>query len=232
MKKTSGIIDNNKVNKNRELSKYEAGLNVWDQRIGAAAVRAKNWRLVAILSLFIAGGAVAGVIYMGSRTNIVPYIVHVDNSTGAVLSVAPVTKRTQANEQEIEYFIWNVVKKARTLPRDLIVFDENWKEVYMYLDSTSSNKFNDMAIREGYKNKMETKMTTQLSLKGFSKYSGQDNTYQVRWKEALYGSDGKLISDISYEAFFSIDYKSVTTDIVHVNPLGLLVKDFSISQER
>ena len=231
-KNSSGILQNNQVNKEGEMNKYNNAQQVWDNRVGAAAVRGKNWRLVAYLSLLIAGSSVAGVVYMGSKSSIIPYIVQVDNSTGAILSVAPVAKREKANEQEVEYFIWNVIKKARTLPRDLVVFDQNWKDVYTFLDAASSNKFNDMAIREGYQNKIQTKMTTQLNLKGFNKYSGQDNTYQLRWIEVLYDSEGKIVNDTAYEAFFSLEYKPVTTTTVHVNPLGIVIKDFSISQER
>lgn len=161
-----------------------------------------------------------------------PYIVQVDARSGAVLSVERVDARSQANETEIEYFLWNVTRKARTLPKDLVIYKQNWEEVYAYLDQSCANKMNNMAIAENYQSKISNNYTTMLKLKGFNKYSGQDNTYQVRWEETLYDATGKVISSYSMEAFYTIDFTAVTSENIHINPLGIQIKDFSVSQER
>lgn len=140
--------------------------------------------------------------------------------------------RSRANETEVEYFLWNVTRKARTLPKDLVIYKQNWEEVYSYLDQTCANKMNNMAISEDYQTKISNGNTTMLKLKGFNKYSGQDNTYQIRWDETLYDASGKIISNYSMEAFYTIDFVQVTKESIHLNPLGIQIKDFSVSQER
>lgn len=211
---------------------YSKAGEVWDRLFGAATVRFKTWRMIACLSMVLNVTLVCGISYIGSRSSIVPYIVEVDAKSGAVLTVERVDARSQANETEIEYFLWNVTRKARTLPKDLVIYKQNWEEVYAYLDQSCANKMNNMAIAEDYQTKISNNYTTMLKLKGFNKYSGQDNTYQVRWDETLYDATGKVISNYSMEAFYTIDFTAVTNENIHVNPLGIQIKDFSVSQER
>lgn len=211
---------------------YSKAGEVWDRLFWAATVRFKTWRMIACLSMVLNVTLVCGISYIGSRSSIVPYIVQVDAKSGAVLTVERVDARSQANETEIEYFLWNVTRKARTLPKDLVIYKQNWEEVYAYLDQSCANKMNNMAIAEDYQTKISNNYTTMLKLKGFNKYSGQDNTYQVRWDETLYDATGKVISNYSMEAFYTIDFTAVTNENIHVNPLGIQIKDFSVSQER
>lgn len=211
---------------------YSKAGEVWDKLFGAATVRYKNWRMMACISMVLNIALVCGIAFIGSRSSIVPYIVQVDDKSGAVLSVDRVDARSQANETEIEYFLWNVTRKARTLPKDLVIYKQNWDEVYAYLDQSCANKMNNMAISEDYQTKISNNYTTMLKLKGFNKYSGQNNTYQIRWDETMYDATGKVISNYSMEAFYTIDFVAVTNENIHLNPLGIQIKDFSISQER
>lgn len=112
------------------------------------------------------------------------------------------------------------------------MYRANWEELYTYLDSATTNKINSMAISEGYQKKLKEGQTTLLKLKGFNRYSGQDNTYQVRWEESLYDASGKLMNVTSMEAFYTIEFIKVQSETIHINPLGLIIKDFSISEER
>lgn len=221
-----------KTGKETPETPYSMANEVWDKLFGAATVRYKNWRMMACMSMVLNIALVCGIAFIGSRSSIVPYIVQVDNQSGAVLSVDRVDARSQANETEIEYFLWNVTRKARTLPKDLVIYKQNWDEVYAYLDQSCANKMNNMAISEDYQTKISNNYTTMLKLKGFNKYSGQDNTYQIRWDETMYDATGKVISNYSMEAFYTIDFVAVTNENIHLNPLGIQIKDFSISQER
>lgn len=211
---------------------YSMANEVWDRLFGAATVRYKNWRMMACMSMILNLALVLGITFIGSRSSIVPYIVQVDDKSGAVLTVDRVDARSVANETEIEYFLWNVTRKARTLPKDLVIYKQNWDEVYAYLDQSCANKMNNMAISEDYQTKINNNYTTMLKLKGFNKYSGQDNTYQIRWDETLYDATGKVLSNYSMEAFYTIDFVQVTNETIHLNPLGIQIKDFSVSQER
>lgn len=221
-----------KIGKEVPETPYSNAKEVWDKLFGAAVVRFKTWRMIACISMVLNLVLVLGICFIGSRSSIMPYIVQVDEKSGTILSVDRVDARSQANETEIEYFLWNVTRKARTLPKDLVLYKQNWEEVYSYLDQSCANKMNNMAIAEDYQTKISNGNTTMLKLKGFNKYSGQDNTYQIRWDETLYDASGKVISNYSMEAFYTIDFVQVTNETIHLNPLGIQIKDFSVSQER
>ena len=127
---------------------YSKAQQEYDKRSGTAKAAAANWRLIAFILCFITLLSNGAAYYFANRSVIVPYIVEVDGKTGAVISSSKVYDRSQANSTEIEYFVWQIIKKTRTLPKDVIVYENNWNDVYTFLDSSSSQKFNDMAIRE------------------------------------------------------------------------------------
>ena len=59
---------------------YQSAAQVWDDRIGSARVRAKNWRLMAfgclVLALLMAGGSV----WRSAQSIVTPYVIEVDEA--------------------------------------------------------------------------------------------------------------------------------------------------------
>lgn len=52
---------------------YRRAGQIWDTRIGSARVQAKNWRLMAFGSLFLAAGAGAALLYQSLQGSVVPW---------------------------------------------------------------------------------------------------------------------------------------------------------------
>lgn len=209
---------------------YQRGQDGYTKTLGVAVHSAANWRFFAaglLLMNFINFG---WNVYLSTRSSIVPYIVEVDSSSGAVISTSKVFARSVANKKEIEYFIWELVKKARTIPKDIIVYENNWNDLYTFLDGSTSQKMNDMAIRESHRDKLKNGITTMLQLKTVTPLSGKDDTYNVRWSEYRYDSDGKKLGEYELEAFFTVQQYNTDEKTAYINPLGLRIKDFSMSQ--
>ena len=209
---------------------YNRAQQEYDKRSGTAKAAAANWRLIAFCLCFITLISNGAAYYFANRSVIVPYIVEVDARTGAVISSSKVYDRSTANQKEIEYFSWQVIKKSRTLPKDVIVYETNWNDVYTFLDSASSQKFNDMAIREDHRGKLALGITTMLNLQQITPVSGNDNTFNVRWNEVTYNADGSKAGEYSLEAYLTVQQLSPTEKDINVNPLGLKIKDFNISK--
>lgn len=209
---------------------YKKAQDEFTKTIGTAKAAAANWRMMAFGLLAFSLLSLASLIFFATRSTVVPYIVEVDSKNGAVLSTSKVYANSQAGQKEIEYFIWQIVKKTRTLPKDIVLYDNNWKEVYAFMDAQTSQKFNDMAIRENHKDKLENGITTMLNLKSITPLSNQENTYNIRWTESKYENDGKVSGEYELEGFFSIQQGEVNEKTVFINPLGLKIIDFSISQ--
>ena len=100
-----------KMEKELPETPYSKANEVWDKLMGAAIVRFKTWRMVACISMILNLVLVLGICFIGSRSSIIPYIVQVDDKSGAILSVDRVDARSRANETEVEYFLWNVTRK-------------------------------------------------------------------------------------------------------------------------
>lgn len=209
---------------------YKAAQDEFTRTVGTAKAAAANWRLMAFGLLFLSAVSLAGTYYFANRATIIPYIVEVDSKTGALISTSKVYDRSQANRQEIEYFIWDLVKKSRTIPKDIILYEKNWSDVYTFLDTQTSQKFNDMALREHHKEKLQSGITTMLALKSITPLSNQDNTFNIRWSEIKYDADGKKSGEYELEAYFTMQQLPLDERTVYINPLGLKVKDFNISQ--
>ena len=130
----------------------------------------------------------------------------------------------------MEYFIWQIIKKTRTLPKDMVLYESNWNEAYTFLTSETSTKMNDMAVREKQEQKLKDGKTTKLDLKSITPLAGQDNTFNVRWNEVTYDNNGRVLTEYEMEAFFSVEQTALDENTVYSNPLGIRVKDFTISQ--
>src|SRR3546814_7958309 len=57
---------------------YQRAGQLWDERIGAARVQAKNWRLMAFGGLLLTAGLSSALIWQSMQSHVVPYVVEVD----------------------------------------------------------------------------------------------------------------------------------------------------------
>lgn len=209
---------------------YKKAQDEFTKTVGSKAASAANWRAMAFGLLAFSIMSMTGTFYFANRSTVVPYIIEIDNKSGAVISTSKVFDRSQANQREIQYFIWDIIKKSRTIPKDIVLYEKNWNDVYTFLDSHSSQKFNDMAMREKHQEKLQNGITTMLTLKTITQVSNQDNTYNIRWYEVKYEADGKKSGEYELEAYFTMQQVSVSEKDIYSNPLGLKVKDFNVSQ--
>ena len=209
---------------------YNRGMEGFVSKWGYALHSAANWRFFGLGMLVTNVCLIASVTYFATRSTLVPYIVEVDNSTGAVLSTSKMITRSEANRKEIEYFLWQLVKKTRTLPKDMVIYAANWKEAYTFMDSSTANKMNDMAVKEKHQEKLKSGVTTMLTLKSMTPLSGRDDTYNVRWTETHYDAQGDKQGEYELAGFFSVRQGALSEDTIYANPLGLIVVDFNMSQ--
>lgn len=211
-------------------SYYQKGVDGFLGQMGLSLHSAANWRFFA-LSMVCANVVMMALVgYLAVRSTIVPYIVEVDSSTGSVISSSKILAKSEADNKQMEYFIWQIIKKTRTLPKDMVLYESNWNEAYTFLTSETSTKMNDMAVREKQEKKLKDGKTTKLDLKSITPLSGQDNTFNVRWNEVTYDNNGRVLSEYEMEAFFSVEQTALDENTVYSNPLGIKVKDFTISQ--
>src|SRR6476469_3341644 len=104
---------------------YQRAGQVWDERIGAARVQARNWRLMALGGLFLSTGLSAGLLWQSMQTRVVPYVVEVDH-LGEPLALAPADKDYQPTDPQIAWHLSRFITDVRGVSLDPVLMRANW----------------------------------------------------------------------------------------------------------
>ena len=171
--------------------------------------------------------------YFAIRTNIKVFLVQVDKTTGAPMEVNVLTKsNVKVGEKETKYFISKFILDVRTLPKDTAYYDNKLKENAFFLTQNSQKKLDAMIQETGTIQMLADKITTNVNIVSANKLTNTSNTYQVRWKEKKFSETGMEIQDASYLGVFTVEYvNEKNEELVAKNPLGIIIKDFTISRE-
>jgi len=103
------------------MNPYLNARREWDERNGDYIARARNWRLAAFCAFGIAALAVIGVIWIGSRSKIQPYVVQVDDLGGPVAVAMPVRDSQKVVTQRVAIALTsNWIWDARTVLGDRV----------------------------------------------------------------------------------------------------------------
>ena len=175
------------------------------------------------------------IIYLGFRAsnNIKLIWTRVEKNTGAIVGTDIVTKNNmKVGEDEIKYFIQKFVLDVRTVPMDKKYYNEKIQEQSFYLTNASQEKLNNMVRNDGILTLISERRTSSAKIISVNKVTNTNNTYQVRWSEEIFGPNGEKNETRNYIGMFTVDYAVLNTEEEYLkNPLGIIIKDFSISRE-
>ena len=138
----------------------------------------------------------------------------------------------KVGEKETKYFISKFILDIRTLPKDTTYYDNKLKENAFFLTQNSQKKLDAVIQETGTIQMLADKITTNVNIVSANKLTNTSNTYQVRWKEKQFSETGMEIQNTSYLGVFTVDYvNEKNEELVAKNPLGIIIKDFTISRE-
>ncbi len=205
---------------------YQSAAQVWDERIGAPRVQAKNWRLMAfgllVLTLLMAGGLV----WRSAQSIVTPYVVEVDKEhVRAVGEAATPYKPTDA---QIAHHLARFVTLVRSLSIDPIVVRQNWLDAYDYATDRGAAMLNDYASKNDPFARVGKESVTVQST---SVVRASDTSFNVRWTEQRF-SNGAPAGTERWNAVISIVLQTPRTEErLRKNPLGIYVNGLSWSRE-
>lgn len=206
---------------------YQAAQQLWDERMGAARVQARNWRLMAFGCLALAAFIAAGLLEQVGHSSITPYVVEVDR-LGEVRAVAPATEIYQPTEAELAYHLEQFIRRVRSLPIDPIVLRENWLAAYDTVSDRGAATLNEYArTNDPFARIGQTSIAVEVT----SVVRASANSFQVRWIERAY-SNGALASTERWTAILTILLKPPHDEQrLRKNPLGIYVDGLNWSRE-
>jgi Type IV secretory pathway, TrbF components len=207
---------------------WDKAAQIAEGRLGLAIQTAKHWRLAFFALTVVVIFLVAGLIIQNARSTIEPYIVAV-GTDGAVLDVGMVKNSRSANDAEKGYFLSEFVQDTRGLTLDPVVNKRAWSKAYKYLSAAATTKMDDITKAEKTFD-MFGKQTIDVQVNVVVPMT--NDTYQVRWVETTYNLEGQRKSSRKMTGLFTIEIRKPTNEKeLRINPLGIIIKDFSWQAE-
>ncbi|MEQ1810001.1 MAG: VirB8/TrbF family protein, partial [Terricaulis sp.] len=137
--------------------------------------------------------------------------------------------RWSPSEAQTAYHLGRFVRLVRALPTDGVVLRENWLEAYKFLTPQAAAQLTEIARRDD--------PFLSLGRVGRTVYirsiiARSDRSYEVSWIER--STNGLGMDDgEAYSGIFTVTTRAPrNADDIAVNPLGLLISDFSWSRVR
>lgn len=206
---------------------YQRAGQVWDQRIGAARVQARNWRLMAFGTLTLATGLAAVLVWQTTRGTVVPWVVQVDR-LGAAQAVAPATADYRPTDPQIAWHLARFITEVRSLPADPVVLRQNWLDAYHYTTDKGALALNAYARSD---NPFERLGKLQIAVDVSSVIRASDDSFRIAWTERRY-QDGALAATEHWSAIVTVVVQTPTdAERLKQNPLGLYVHAINWSKE-
>jgi type IV secretion system protein VirB5 len=206
---------------------YQRAGQVWDQRIGAARVQARNWRLMAFGTLGLATGLATALVWQTTRGTVVPWVVQVDR-LGAAQAVAPATADYRPTDPQIAWHLARFITEVRSLPADPVVLRQNWLDAYHYTTDKGALALNAYARAD---NPFEQLGKLQIAVDVSSVIRASDDSFRIAWTERRY-QDGALAATEHWSAIVTVVVQTPTdAERLKQNPLGLYVHAINWSKE-
>lgn len=209
------------------VTPYQRAGQIWDDRLGDAAARAANWRMMAFGSLGLAALLGAGVVWQGAQSKIVPYVVEVDRF-GEAQAVAPAAESYNPTDAQTAWYLGRFISNVRSLSIDPVVVRESWLEAYDFATDKAATYLNEHArAHDPFARIGDRSVAVQI----VSVVRASDSTYQVKWREDSF-EHGSLTSTENWTAMLTTVFRTPhTTDLLRKNPLGIYVNGLAWSQE-
>ena len=208
----------------------------WNAHVGAVLSAARTWKCIAIISLLISFISISGVVYIGSKSKFVPYLVEVDN-LGQVQAVKIADDASQSDERIIHASLATWISSARIITPDVYLQRDAVFKVYAMLSpqDPATQKMNEWYGRDDQSSPFKRAETETVSVEINSVIPQSETTWRVDWTEITRSRDGAMKAPpVRYEALITIYLVRTTSatseEDIRKNPLGLFIKEFSWSK--
>ena len=209
------------------VTPYQAAAQVWDERLGASRVQARNWRLMAFGCLGLALLMAAGLVWRSSQSLVTPYVVEVD-STGQVRTVGEAASAYQPADAQIAHHLARFIGQVRALPIDPVVVRQNWLQAYQYTTDRGAATLNEYArSNDPFAQVGKESVTVEVT----SVVRASEDSFQMRWDERRY-INGSAAGLERWTAVLSVVLQPPRTEEkLRSNPLGIYINGLSWSRE-
>ena len=210
-------------------SSYLAARDEWNERYRDLILAARNWRFLAVTASVVALVAVLGLIVIGAKPRVVPYIVAVDN-LGKVVSQGTAVQASVADDRLKRAALWSWVQDWRMVSSDATVEKNAIERVYAQIGNGTPAA---IRISEAYRDESPLKLaqTETVSVNVRALYASSKDSYEVEWTETTFDLKGEQVGTQNYKGVITISIHPPADEaLARVNPLGIYVTNVSWSK--
>ena len=161
---------------------YQRAGQLWDERIGAARVQARNWRLMAFGGLFLTIGLSGALVWQSMQSRVVPYVVEVDQ-LGEARAVTPANADFRPTDPQIAWHLSRFISNIRSKSLDAVLMRENWLSAYDYVTDRGALFLGEYA-RAANPFAEVGRRTVSVQVTSVVRASG--NSFRINWTEQAY----------------------------------------------
>jgi type IV secretory pathway TrbF-like protein len=216
-----------------KFNRYEEARQEYLDQYMKQSASIHSWKMVAIFSLTMCFISLLFVFYLSSRSSLIPYVIEVDE-TGNAKGINPAYQLnynpTEANK---EYHLREFIKRFRSLSSDVELVNNFYKINTNFMTQSTRKKYDRLIHQEDISALFKEGFTRQVQINSITKLTNNSNSYQVRWTEQLFDVEGKVSRIKKYTGIFSLNVETPKTlEVLAINPLGIMITDFSISLDK
>jgi type IV secretion system protein VirB5 len=206
---------------------YEAAKGVWNERYHHFLTSKHNWQILAVIALISNVAQAGGMVWLASRSRVVPYIVRVDE-VGRSIVLGPVEATTVIDSRLVAWQVQDYVQRVREVTADRTAQKNILEAAYRTTRGAATTFLNEHFRAESPFMVMERRtVTAQVE----SLLQVSSTTWQVDWREIQHSIDGKTIGDERWTGQFTVELDPPhTADEIISNPLGFYVTRISWSR--
>lgn len=213
---------------------YLNASRAWNSHVGSVLSSRQSWQIIGILALLIALAAVGGVVYIGSQSKFIPYVVEVDK-LGQARAVVAADAARPVDNRVIGSIVRAFISDARMVTPDVALQRAAVYRVYAALSGSDAAtvKMNEWLNSDN--NPFQRAAKEMVSVQISSAIPQSAESWQVDWVETVRDRQGAAKGSVRFRALLSVYVsppdKNTSEDQVQKNPFGIFVRDFSWAQQ-
>ncbi|WP_426116078.1 VirB8/TrbF family protein [Massilia sp. PWRC2] len=216
---------------------FLAARRTWNDQSAANVASRQMFQLLGVLALLVALAGVGGVVYIGSQSKFIPYVVEVDRF-GQRQAVAPADRAAPVDQRVVHAAVADWIGSMRLVTPDIALQRKAVFRVYAMLaaNDPATAKTNEWlnGTQESSPFKRAAKETASIEIT--SVLPQTPDTWQVDWLETVRDRQGAKKGEAQrWRALVTVYATPTTPDTtdedMRNNPLGIHVRDFSWSKQ-
>lgn len=205
--------------------------------VAANLLAAKDATILTQRRVIQVGGVIilvlaAATAYLGTRSQYIPYVVHVDENTGYVQSLGALKETdVEITPAIVNWWLSQFVTRIRTIPADNDVLRSNITSAIRTLTPEAAKKYQQVYLKP-FTDQVGQKVN-RVEILSVQALPNTQRVYQVRWKEIATDPTTTGTVEETYTGNFALKREEGITDqaVLKENPLGLFISDFSFAKE-